>query len=150
MTLVQGYASTKPVMPADGNHERCSACAGIDELPLSTNNFTEYRARLHAVTLNAGKNAGTDSNRYYSFNQGLTHFIVFTAEAYLYARDETFLANQLAFMKADLAAVDRTVTPWVVGLCHKDWTMEAEVIFVPPAPLPVLASSARQRSGVRA
>jgi hypothetical protein len=39
---------------------------------------------------------------------------VFTAEAYLYARDEAFLANQLAFMKADLEAVDRTVTPWVV------------------------------------
>jgi hypothetical protein len=29
-------------------------------------------------------------------------------------------------MKADLAAVDRKATPWVVGLVHKDWTMEAE------------------------
>ena len=70
--------------------------------------------------------SNTGNNRFYSFNKGLTHFLVFTAEAYLYARDEAFLANQLAFMKADLAAVDRSATPWVVGLVPKDWTMEAE------------------------
>jgi len=71
-------------------------------------------------------NSNTGNNIFYSFNRGLTHFIVFSAEAYLYARSDVFLANQLAFIKADLAAVDRKVTPWVVGLCHKDWTMEAE------------------------
>jgi len=95
-------------------------------VPDSEGNFTQYRARLHAVTLNAGKNAGTNSNIYYSFNQGLTHFIVFSAEAYLYSRSAAFLANQLAFMAADLAAVDRKATPWVVALVHKDWTMETE------------------------
>jgi predicted phosphohydrolase len=126
MGLMQGYAATKPVMPAAGNHEACGACAGIPELPLSANNFTQYRARMHAVTLNAGKNAGTNSNRYYSFNQGMTHFLVFSAEAYVYARDATFLANQLAFMKADLAAVDRKVTPWVIALVHKDWRMQPD------------------------
>ena len=81
---------------------------------------------MHATALFAGKNAGTNTARYYSFNQGLTHFIVFTAEAYLYARDASFIENQLNFMKADLGAVDRKVTPWVVALVHKDWTMEAE------------------------
>jgi len=110
-----------PLNP-QGNHEACGACPGIAALPDSTHNFTEYKARFHSVALNSN----TGNNRYYSFNKGLTHFIVFTAEAYLYARDEAFLANQLAFMKADLEAVDRTVTPWVVGLVHKDWTMEAE------------------------
>jgi hypothetical protein len=30
----------------------------------------------------------------------------------------------VAFMKADLAAVDRKRTPWVVALVHKDWTMQ--------------------------
>ncbi len=44
----------------------------------------------------------------------------------MYARDATFLANQVAFMKADLAAVDRKATPWVVGLVHKDWTMQPD------------------------
>jgi len=126
MNVIQGYAAIKPVMPTDGNHEACGSCAAIAELPLSGGNFTQYRGRFHAVTLFAGANAGTNSNRYYSFNQGLTHFIAFSAEAYLYARDASFLANQLAFMKADLGAVDRKVTPWVVALVHKDWTMEAE------------------------
>jgi hypothetical protein len=28
-------------------------------------------------------------------------------------------------MKADLAAVDRSVTPWVVALVHKAWWMES-------------------------
>jgi len=130
MNLVQGYAATHPVMPAEGNHERCSACPEIPELSAqgepNEHNFTEYKARMHATALFAGKNAGTNTARYYSFNQGLTHFIVFTAEAYLYARDATFIANQLRFMKADLAAVDRKATPWVVALAHKDWTMEAE------------------------
>lgn len=57
---------------------------------------------------------------------GLTHFIGFSAESYAYRSGAELLANQLAFMKADLAAVDRGVTPWVVALVHKDWNMEAE------------------------
>ena len=122
MTLMQGYAATKPVMPACGNHEACGDCLPIAELPLSAGNFTQYRARMHAVSLNSN----TGNNIFYSFDRGLTHFIVFSAEAYLYARSEVFLANQLAFIKADLAAVDRRVTPWVVGAVHKDWTMAAE------------------------
>ena len=74
---------------------------------------------MASVALFAGANSGTGSARYYSFNQGLTHFLVFTAEAYTYKSGATFIANQLAFMKADLAAVNRAVTPWVVGLVHK-------------------------------
>jgi len=109
-------------MPSCGNHEACGSCAGVPELTLSAGNFTQYRARMHAVSLNSN----TGNNIFYSFNRGLTHFLVFSAEAYLYARSEVFLANQLAFIKADLAAVDRRVTPWVVGAVHKDWTMEAE------------------------
>jgi hypothetical protein len=124
---IQGYAATKPVACVEGNHEACGGCAEIEGLgEENLNNFTEYKARFHATALYAGANAGTHTARYYSFNQGLTHFLVFTCEAYLYARDAGFLANQLAFMKADLAAVDRKVTPWVVALVHKDFTMEAE------------------------
>ena len=74
---------------------------------------------MHSVALYS--NSG--NNIYYSFERGLTHFLVFSAEAYIYARNASFLANQLAFMKADLAGVDRARTPWVVALVHKDWTM---------------------------
>lgn len=61
-----------------------------------------------------------------AFNEGLTHFFVYTADAYTYKSGATFLANQLAWLKADLAAVDRAVTPWVVGLCHKNFFMELD------------------------
>ena len=45
--------------------------------------------------------------------QGITLYLVFSAEAYVYSRSAAFLSNQLNFMKADLAAVDRRATPWV-------------------------------------
>ena len=85
------------------------------------------------MTLNAGANSGSGNNLYYSFSQGLTHFIVFSAEAYAHSQSAAFLANQLSFMKADLAAVNRSATPWVVGLVHRDWLMlpEAFLFFGP-------------------
>jgi len=122
MNAIQGYASIKPVVVAAGNHEACPTCTASASLPQSAGNFTQYRARMHSVSLFSN----TGNNIFYSINQGLTHFIIFSAEAYLYARSPDFIANQLAFMKADLAAVDRKATPWVVALVHKDWTMEAE------------------------
>jgi hypothetical protein len=129
MNDIQGYATIRPVMPVAGNHESCDSCPPAAALPLSAGNFTEYRTRFHAVTLNAGANSGSGNNIYYSFTQGLTHFIVFSAEAYAHSQSADFLANQLAFMKADLAAVNRSATPWVVALVHKDWTMGAEGAF---------------------
>jgi len=121
MTLAQGYMAIKPTAVVEGNHEACTACIASDPR-FESGNFTQYKMRFHSVSLNSN----TGNNRYYSFNRGITHFIVFSAEAYLYARSEAFLSNQLAFMSADLAAVDRKATPWVVALCHKDWTMETE------------------------
>ena len=111
-------------MPSAGNHEACPVCAAPINAPDAyfSNNFTQYKSRLHAVSLNSN----TGNNIYYSFNRGLTHFIVFSAEAYVYAIDANFLANQLEFMKHDLMQVNRTVTPWVVGLVHKDWSMEVD------------------------
>lgn len=121
MEAAQGYMSVKPVVVAEGNHEACGACIqDVPEIPFSAGNFTHYKARFHSVSLNSN----TGNNRYYSVNRGLTHFIVFTAESFVYKVSDVFNANMVAFMKADLAAVDRKVTPWVVALVHKDWTMQ--------------------------
>ena len=125
MNLAQGYQATKPVAPAEGNHEACTLCSPVPAFAGENGhgyNFTQYKARFHSVSLNSN----TGNNRYYSYNRGLTHFLVFTAEAYVYSVDKGFLANQLAFAKADLAAVDRSATPWVVALVHKDWTMQPD------------------------
>ena len=109
-----------------GNHESCGGCAAVPGMAYSRGNFTEYRARFASVELGAGARSGSGSSIFYSYNMGLTHYIGFSAEAYAYRSGAELLANQLAFMKADLAAVDRTVTPWVVALVHKDWNMEGE------------------------
>jgi hypothetical protein len=95
------------------SHEACGGCAAIPNDPTSRGNFSQYRARFYSVQLGAGVTSGSSSNIFYSFNLGLTHFLGFSAESYAYRSGAELLANQLAFMKADLAAVDREVTPWV-------------------------------------
>lgn len=109
MRIMQGYSAIKPVMPTDGNHgasrrklralvlrpsrvapppppcpltpraEACPLCPAIAAIPDSSKNFTQYKARLHSVSLTSN----TGNNRYYSFNRGFTHFLVFTAESYV-------------------------------------------------------------------
>ena len=125
-------------MPSEGNHEACTTCKGVDGISQSAKNFTQYRGRFAAVEMNAGANSGSNSNRYYSFNRGLNHFVVLTAEAYLYAKTPAFLASQLAWLTADLAAVDRKVTPWIVVNMHKvGWQVALCPPFPPlPHPLP--------------
>jgi hypothetical protein len=96
-------------------------------VPNSAKNFSHYNARTWSIaSVGAAKTSGTGTPRYYSFDQGLGHFLVYTAEAYAYDSGADFIANQLAFMKKDLAAVDRKRTPWVVGLAHKTFAMEPE------------------------
>ena len=121
MDLAQGYMAVKPVVVAEGNHEACGSCLqDVPEIPYSAGNFTQYKSRFHSVSLNSN----TGNNRYYSVNRGLAHFLVFTAESFVYSVSDAFNDNMVAFMKADLAAVDRKVTPWVIALVHKDWTMQ--------------------------
>lgn len=127
MNAIQPFAATHPVACVEGNHERCGSCAGVPDAGVPSGNFSEYHARMYSVgAFGAGKASGTGTPRYYSFNRGLTHFLVFTAEAYTYHSGAAFTSRQLAFMRADLAAVDRKVTPWVVALVHKAWWMEAD------------------------
>lgn len=127
MSTIQAYAAQHPTMPTEGNHEACEVCPAVPVVPYSVGNFSEYNARMWSVaSVGAAKTSGTGTPRYYSFEQGLAHFLVFTAEAYAYKSGKEFLANQLSFMKSDLAGVDRSKTPWVVGLVHKCFWMEAE------------------------
>ena len=81
-----------------------------------------YRARFHSLSLHSN----TGQNRFYSFDRGLAHFVVLTAEAYDAKAGPDFVENQLAFLRADLAAVDRAQTPWVVALAHKNSWMAPE------------------------
>lgn len=98
MSRASVYAARFPVQPSPGNHEGAA-------------NFSEYQVRHAGVA--AHSNTGT--SLYYSFDNGLVHYLVFNSETYI----DGGIANMLNFMRADLAAVDRARTPWVVAYSHK-------------------------------
>jgi hypothetical protein len=79
--------------------------------------------RNRAIAENAGKASGSGSNFWYSFDTPNIHWIGFTAETWTMSAGQ--LAAQKAWMTADLQAVDRTVTPWVVAYSHKSWQMDS-------------------------
>lgn len=53
---------------------------------------------------------------WHSFNAGPVHVVMFSSEAYFWlsAHGLPMVAQQYAWLEADLAAVDRSVTPWVI------------------------------------
>ena len=131
MEAISPFSSTHAYVTSEGNHEKCKSCPGVPSAGIPTNNFTEYHSRFFSVgSFGAGFVSGTGSPRYYSFNQGLTHFLVCSAEAYAYDSGATFIANQLAFIKKDLAtanqAAQRATQPWIVVLIHKAWWMQMD------------------------
>lgn len=111
MRAIDGYASLYPVMPTPGNHE-------------SHFNYSQYMNRFYGVAVNAGKNSGSGSNIYYSFDQGLVHFIMFSTEVYWSM--EGAVEAQLNWMKQDLikANNNRQNVPWIVAGAHKGALMD--------------------------
>lgn len=105
-----GPAVTKvPYMTSPGNHER--------DWPGTGSRYSNY---------NSGGECGVAYERHlkmpqagvdkpwYSFEMGPVHFLVISME-----HDFTPGSEQYRFMDADLAAVDRTFTPWVVVAGHR-------------------------------
>ena len=90
-------ASAIPYQVCAGNHEHYY-------------NFSGYR---HRFSMGAPGGGGIN-NLFHSFNVGGVHFAAFSSE---HNYSET--AEQVAWLAADLAAVDRAVTPWVVVFAHR-------------------------------
>lgn len=73
-----------------------------------------------------GANANTGSALFYSFDLRAgtptgVHVLAFNSETYI----DGGIEEMLNFMAADLAAVNRSLTPWVVSFSHKLWWMDA-------------------------
>lgn len=126
------YSANFPVQPAPGVSARAvCTCAWLsgelscecDAPPLPQQNheagadFFEYQVRHPGVAAHSN----TGSALFYSFEAGLVHYLVFNSETYIAGG----IAKMLAFMAADLAAVNRTRTPWVVAYSHKLYWMDA-------------------------
>lgn len=86
-------------MVAVGNHEI------LDDM------FVAYQYRFE-MPANGG--AG---NLYYSFDYGPVHFLMLSSESL----DYWHISSQYEWLEADLASVDRSKTPWIIGVWHSPW-----------------------------
>lgn len=104
--LVEPYASKRPWMVTQGNHE-------LESIPIIyPNSFKAYNARWKMPY----KESGSTSNLYYSFNAFGSHVIMLGSYA-----DFDADSDQYKWLEADLSKVDRTVTPWLIALIHAPW-----------------------------
>jgi hypothetical protein len=109
--LVSPIFSTVPLYVVAGNHET-----------MSDDSFSAYKARFaatRALGVNSG-NAGDDANRWYSHDDGLVHWINVDTELWSYG-SKAQIAAQAAWLAADVAAINRTRTPWVLAQGHKGY-----------------------------
>uniref|UniRef100_A0ACD5ULI9 Uncharacterized protein n=1 Tax=Avena sativa TaxID=4498 RepID=A0ACD5ULI9_AVESA len=104
-TLVEPLASTRPWMVTQGNHEK-------ERIPFFKSGFQSYNARWKMPY----EESGSTSNLYYSFEVTGVHVIMLGSYT-----DYDESSDQYAWLKADLANIDRKRTPWLIVLMHVPW-----------------------------
>ncbi|KAJ4299650.1 hypothetical protein N0V90_004896 [Kalmusia sp. IMI 367209] len=144
-------AGRKPYMASPGNHEVACQEIPVLTLacPEGQKNFTDFMNRFGATmpssfaSTSANETAKVNANKaaalskppfWYSFEYGMVHVTMIDTETdFKNAPDQPGgsaglsggpfgTANQqLDFLAADLASVDRTVTPWVIVGGHRPW-----------------------------
>ena len=78
-----------------------------------------YEAQTHVAS-----HAGSSSPRYYSFNGGLTHWVMLDTNPWVNAlhgqmdKEKGLMRIEYLWLKEDLSKVNRTETPWVIVLGH--------------------------------
>lgn len=104
--LVEPYASRRPWMVTEGNHE-------IETFPiLQPEGFKAYNARW----VMPFRESGSTSNLYYSFDVVGVHVVMLGSYT-----DFDAGSDQFQWLQADLNKVDRRRTPWLVVLLHAPW-----------------------------
>ncbi|XP_043697690.1 purple acid phosphatase 22-like [Telopea speciosissima] len=104
--LVQPYASQRPWMVTQGNHE-VESFESYEPPP-----FISYNARWRMPFIESG----STSNLYYSFDVAGVHIVMLGSYANYAVGSE-----QYKWLQADLAKVDRKITPWLVVILHAPW-----------------------------
>jgi predicted MPP superfamily phosphohydrolase len=104
---IQPLASSTPYMLGVGNHE--------------TDHFYDYSSYTNrmAPQMTMAAASGSPSPRWYSFNVGQVHVVVFDTDAWVYIPVFPLAPGQYAWLEKDLAAVDRSKYPWIVVLGHR-------------------------------
>ena len=144
-------SARKPYMVSPGNHEAdCTEVGYVKGIcPEGQYNFSDFTNRFEGMMPTAfathSTNAEANARRaraekfanppfWYSFDYGMVHIVMIDTETdFANAPDAAggsqdldagpfgFPHQQLHFLDADLASVDRTVTPWVVVAGHRPW-----------------------------
>ncbi|GJX82865.1 purple acid phosphatase 22-like protein, partial [Tanacetum coccineum] len=104
--LVEPYASQRPWMVTQGNHEQ-------EKFPIIyQKGFKAYDSRWPMPY----QESGSESNLYYSFDVVGVHIIMLGS--YVEFSSDS---SQYKWLTNDLAKIDRIKTPWVVVLLHAPW-----------------------------
>ena len=106
---IQPVVANLPYASIPGNHE-----AG--------QNFTHYKMRFASVAENAGVASGSNTNMFYSFDDGLAHWVLWNSEAF-WAQPLDSQTAMINWLRADLAAANanRAAVPWLIAVAHKAW-----------------------------
>jgi hypothetical protein len=89
-----------------------------------TNDFSQYTARFFGIGATAGAYSGSGTSLWYSFNDGLVHWVALHTELWPQGGTDEQIASFLEWLAADLAAVDRAATPWVFVFGHRQQWMK--------------------------
>ncbi|KAJ6112434.1 hypothetical protein N7512_007758 [Penicillium capsulatum] len=144
-------AGRKPYMASPGNHEAdCTEIPYTSGLcPEGQRNFTDFMHRFSGImpspftstsTNSTAQSLAANARRYanppfwYSFEYGMAHVVMINTETdFPDAPDGQNGSGglnggpfgkphqQLEFLEADLASVDRRITPWVIVAGHRPW-----------------------------
>jgi hypothetical protein len=121
-TMMTNITSAKFYMTAVGNHEiNCTEISSLTKLCSSDHrNQVPYSNRFHMPS----EQSKGYLNSWYSFNYGFVHVISLSCESDFPNAPSGNLIDtttQVNWLKQDLAAVNRQVTPWVIVQCHRPW-----------------------------
>jgi len=123
MRSISGMSSSVPYIFAPGDHE-----GGRKDL-VNKQCGGDYEAMVARLTgaggggspgqLALSHGSGSPSFFYFSFDLGLIHFAVVNANAWVYACQFWMLRGMYDWLEKDLQSVNRTKTPWVVVVSHR-------------------------------
>lgn len=121
-TMMTNLTSARFYMTTVGNHEiNCSETSILGKHCSSDHkNQIPYSHRFHMPS----KQSNGYLNSWYSFNYAFVHVISLSCESDFPNAPSGNLIDtttQVNWLENDLAAVDRSVTPWVIVQCHRPW-----------------------------
>ncbi|MEW5315335.1 MAG: hypothetical protein WDW38_006775 [Sanguina aurantia] len=118
LTQVEGFTTLVPMITSPGNHERDTPFTGDRYNNNAEDSGGECGVVYERLLPLPNQVVG---NQWYSFNMGVAHFLQISTE-----QDFSPGSLQYQFIVADLAAVNRKITPWVfVGYHRPMYTDEA-------------------------